>query len=451
MKPPKPLLTFNKAEPTVSIQTRPNSGFTLSALIVSIFVCLTVAVPADAQVLWSDEFNSGTTPDAATWSYDLGANGWGNQELQDYTSNPENVRVEGGNLVITAREKVPGNRSMGFSSARIKTENKLTFKYGTIEARISFPDLADGLWPAFWTLGNNFSQVGWPDSGELDIVEMGSTAAISAGQVNRRVSSAAHWENQGLRADFGAELDAASDLNGEFHLFKMEWTPTLITTSIDGEQIWAMDITSQSCTDCTEFHQPHFLILNLAVGGSFTGRFTSDSVTAATPAEMLVDYVRISNNGFTEMGGTGYVSGPLDIGPGHSGSWYNVDQSGHGFSMEFGQLPDGTPLAGIYWFTYDVLGNPIFMLGTGVPDGNSVVVSFESPVGMIYGEFIPESVIREVGGTALIEFSDQDNATFSYTPSEFSITNWGHTEIENLPLVKLFGIPAPAAFTPQEQ
>jgi hypothetical protein len=212
-----------------------------------------------------------------------------------------------------------------------------------------------------------------------------------------------------------------------------------------------MDISTQSCTDCTEFHQPHFLILNLAVGGSFTGRFTSGAVTAVTPAEMLVDYIRISDNGFTEMGGTGYVSGPLDIGPGHSGSWYNADQSGHGFSMEFAQLPDGSPLAAVYWFTYDVLGNPIFMLGTGVPDGNSVMVSFESPVGMIYGDFDPKTVDRLDGGTALIEFSDQDNAILNFMPSEFSMTNWGHTEIENLPLVKLFGIPAPASFTPHQE
>jgi hypothetical protein len=136
------------------------------------------------------------------------------------------------------------------------------------------------------------------------------------------------------------------------------------------------------------------------------------------------------------------------IGPAHSGSWYNESQSGHGFSIEFGMTADG-PLAIIYWYTYDSLGNPIFMLGVGVPEGDRVEVTFESPVGMKYGEFDPNTVPdpRDVGGTGVFVFSDSDNATFSYTPSEFSATRWGHaTPIENLPLVKLFGIPADIQF-----
>lgn len=140
------------------------------------------------------------------------------------------------------------------------------------------------------------------------------------------------------------------------------------------------------------------------------------------------------------------------IGPGHSGSWYNADQSGHGFSMEFGYGGDGQPLAVIYWYTYDNLGNPIFMLGTGVPTEDRVEVSFISPVGMIYGEFDPSDMTTPdpEGGTAVFEFSDPDNGTFSYTPSSFSETNWGHTTpIENLPLVKLFGIPADTLFNPE--
>ena len=134
--------------------------------------------------------------------------------------------------------------------------------------------------------------------------------------------------------------------------------------------------------------------------------------------------------------------GPMDIGPAHSGSWYNESQSGQGFSMEFGEF-NGAPFAGVYWYTYDNLGNPIFMLGTGVPDGNRVVLTLESPVGMIYGEFIPAPQPFPNGGTAVLEFSDRGNATFSYTPSEFSRTEWGHTTpIVDLPLVKIFGISA---------
>ena len=138
---------------------------------------------------------------------------------------------------------------------------------------------------------------------------------------------------------------------------------------------------------------------------------------------------------------------PLEIGPAHSGSWYNDSQSGHGFSIEFGVTPSGAPLAIVYWYVYDSLGNPIFMTGTGTPDGNTVAITFKSPYGMQYGVFDPTSVERPDGGTAVFEFIDRDNAVFSYTPSDFSNTEWGHTTpIEALPLTKLFGIPADKVF-----
>lgn len=135
--------------------------------------------------------------------------------------------------------------------------------------------------------------------------------------------------------------------------------------------------------------------------------------------------------------------GLMEIGPAHSGSWYNADQSGHGFSIEFGQLEDGSPLAVVYWYTYDDLGNPIFMLGNGIPVGNSLEIIFESPVGMVYGEFDPDTVTRENGGTAVFEFTNRESGTFSYTPSAFSNSEWGHTTpIVDLPLIRIFGIPA---------
>jgi hypothetical protein len=133
----------------------------------------------------------------------------------------------------------------------------------------------------------------------------------------------------------------------------------------------------------------------------------------------------------------------MEVGPAHSGSWYNEGQSGHGFSIEFGQVGVGLPLAVVYWYTYDDMGNPIFMLGNGVPVGNRLEITFESPVGMVYGVFDPASVTRENGGTAVFVFDDRDNATFSYTPSAFSASEWGHsTPIVDLPLTKIFGIPA---------
>lgn len=437
-------------QPTLRAPFRP--GFAFTALAV---VALVVAEPARAQLLWSEEFDSGTQPDSSIWSYDLGASGWGNQELQEYTDSIDNARVENGDLVITVREKLTGSTPTGFTSARLRTENKLMFRYGTIEARIRMPDLRDGLWPAFWTLGNDFGEVGWPNCGELDILEMGWRDAVSAGLANRYVASAAHWEYQGTHALYGRTYNAAlaepAGLDGEYHLFSMNWTPDSITTYLDGKVLWTMDIGLDSCVDCEELHQPHFVILNMAVGGTYTGLLSQELITAPLPAEMRVDYVRIYDNNHTELSGSGLDDEPPAIGPAHSGSWYQPLQDGHGFSLEFGEQLNGDPLAVAYWYTYDDAGNPIFLVGTGVPEANRVTIDFVSPVGMVYGVFDPASVAREAGGSGVFEFADRDNAVFSYTPSDFTADTWGHTAIDDLPLVKLFGVPAPESFNPVAQ
>lgn len=264
-----------------------------------------IVAGAEGQApIWSDEFDQVGAPNEAYWSYDLGDGGWGNNEIQTYTNDSANVRVEGGYLYITAQEQQLKGKRRSYTSARIKTQEKLTVRYGTIEARIKVPNLADGLWPAFWTLGRDFPEVGWPACGELDVMEMGSQSAIAEGLVNRRVGSTAHWEHGGGYAGYGLTLDAATDLNNDFHVFRMEWTPDFVSTYLDGQQIWVIDISPGACTDCTEFHQPHFIILNMAVGGSYTGLFNYRDITATFPAEMLVDWVRIYDNGFTELSGS---------------------------------------------------------------------------------------------------------------------------------------------------
>ena len=408
------------------------TGATLALIVSSTAV-------AQEPLLWSDEFEEGPVPDPRFWSYDLGASGWGNQELQEYTDRTDNVAVVDGNLRI--RVQPQSGNGAPFTSGRIRTEEKISFTYATVEARIKVPNLADGLWPAFWTLGDNFSEVGWPFCGELDILEMGSAASIAAGRTNERISSAAHWDVGGDRGFFGDSLDAGMDLSEDFHILRMEWTPTTVTTFIDDVRIWQIDIREESCTSCEEFHRPHFLLLNVAVGGTFTGIFDSGSITAGLPAEMLVDWVRIYDNGFTTLGGSGLEAlGPPDIGPAHSGSWYNVNQSGHGFSLEFGEL-NGDPLAIAYWYTFDTDGNPIFLVGSGIPDGTGVDISFLGAVGMEFGVFDPGSVSRPSAGTARFDFTDRSNGTFSYTPSDYSIDTCGHSGIDALPITKLFGIP----------
>jgi beta-glucanase (GH16 family) len=415
-----------------------------AAGLVCALLALALATPAAAQqaLLWSDEFDRGEVPDPATWSYDLGANGWGNNELQAYTDDPENARIRDGELVIRALPQATG---APFTSARIRTQDKVTFRYGTLEARIKVPDLADGLWPAFWTLGNNFSQVGWPACGELDILEMGHVTAIGAGLANRRVGSAAHWENNDNYATYGLFYDAPQRLDDDYHLYRLEWTPDFVRTYVDDALVWEMAIDERSCTDCTEFHEPHFVILNLAVGGNYTGILAESGITAPLPAEMKVDYVRIYDNGYTEVEGPGVIDNA--VGPAHSGSWYQPAQDGHGFSIEVGNAADGSPLAVVYWYTYDVDGNPLFMLGTGVPDGTGLDVGFFSPYGMKYGEFDPASVVEAEGGNGRFVFSDRDNGVFSYQPSAFTRDAWGHGPIESLPIEKLFSIPVSGSAT----
>lgn len=293
-----------------------------------------MALAAEGDVLWEDNFDAGAL-DTTYWSYDLGTSefGWGNGELQEYTSSLDNVNVEDGLLKITAIRNDDGS---GFTSGRVKTEDKMLFMYGRVEARIQVPNVADGLWPAFWTLGYNYADVGWPRSGEIDIMEIGQGLAITEGVVNSRIISGASWEHNEEWATYAGSLDTEYDFYTAFRNYTMDWTPERIATYVDGSKIWEMDITSAECTDCSEFHQPHFVLLNLGVGGGFTsvggsgsssagassssscggsssaGAVSSSSgssggcsyrtdVTATLPATMYVEYIKLYDNGYTEL------------------------------------------------------------------------------------------------------------------------------------------------------
>jgi beta-glucanase (GH16 family) len=264
--------------------------------------------PEDGELVFAEEFDEGDQPNPAIWTYDQGDWGWGNAELQKYTNLKENVQIsQDGKLVITAIRQ-----GASITSGRIKTLNKFTLKYGRVEASIKVPDLRNGLWPAFWTLGNNFPQVGWPKCGEIDIMEMGN-AAPGNSILNQQVGSAAHWFNDPEgRATYGLYLDTGEDLSQGFHTFSMDWTPDMITTYVDGNQIWAIDISPEKCPPekCSEFHDFHFLLLNLAVGGSYTGLLSPAEITATFPARYEIDYIRVYANEWTEVGGSYITGGP---------------------------------------------------------------------------------------------------------------------------------------------
>ncbi|MCC5842182.1 MAG: glycoside hydrolase family 16 protein [Opitutales bacterium] len=275
----------------------------MNAKILSLAMLLLAGSAAHASVVWQDEFN-GPRIDTDTWVWDVGQHGFGNGQLEYNTSRAKNSYIENGNLVIEAfREDHFG---MAFTSARLNTQGRFAFKYGTLEARIKMPDTANGLWPAFWMLGNNFPGVPWPDAGEIDIVEMGAASGIAEGKQQQRINSAIHYANSAGDYEYvAAWYDAPFDLSQDYHLYKVEWTPESLSFYLDDVLFASWDITA---SHFTEFHQPHFIILNLAVGGwddSYTGVTTPAGVTALpTPgssARMYIDWIRLEENPYTEI------------------------------------------------------------------------------------------------------------------------------------------------------
>ena len=249
--------------------------------------------------VWSEEFD-GPSIDHDIWTYDVGGGGFGNAELEYYTARSENARIENGSLVIEGRREVYQGKQ--FTSARLKTHGRFAFRYGTIEARIKVPNLANGLWPAFWLLGQNIGEVPWPGSGEIDILEMGHHDAITAGVVNRRVQAAGHWDYYGSYAGYGNYVTLPVLLYQDYHTFSLSWTPQMLTASVDGTPYWTMDISAGEATSMEEFHRPFFILVNLAVGGiNFVDITDPAQITAPFPARMYVDWVRLYDNGYTEL------------------------------------------------------------------------------------------------------------------------------------------------------
>lgn len=241
----------------------------------------TQEVTTFTNIVLRDDFDVDGTPNPAIWTYDIGTgdNGWGNNELQYYTDRPENVVVENGMLKITAlQESFEGS---GYTSARINTKGLYAKKYGRFEARIKLP-WGQGLWPAFWLLGDNIDTVSWPQCGEIDIMEYrGQLPTITTGSVHGPGYSAGNaiskeYELTGDRFDTG------------FHVFGIEWGPNYINYYVD--DVLYNQITPEDVTGEWVFDHEFFIIMNLAVGGSFVGSPNADTVF---PQTMLVDYVRI--------------------------------------------------------------------------------------------------------------------------------------------------------------
>lgn len=238
------------------------------------------APPGFSRLIWSDEF-SGTSINSANWGFDLGNGGFGNNELENYTNRPENARIENGMLVIEARRENLGGSA--YTSARMKTQGKQSFGINTwVEARINAPE-GQGIWPAFWMLGNSISTVGWPSCGEIDIMEMqGQNPFTNFGTI--------HWADaNGNHASFGGTFGSSTSLSAGFHTFAVSRTATSIKWYVDRVQYAEANI-ANGINSTSEFQGQFFILLNVAVGGNFVG---SPDGSTVFPQQMQVDWVRV--------------------------------------------------------------------------------------------------------------------------------------------------------------
>ncbi len=257
------------------------ASLTLALLVVG---CSDETTEPDADTLiWEDNFDgpAGQSPSSERWRFDIGTD-WGNNQLEWDTDRPENVSLDGnGNLAITARAESFEGRN--YTSGRITTEGLFTQEHGRFEARIKLP-VGQGLWPAFWLLGASVDAVGWPDCGEIDIMEY-------RGQEPHVVHGSLH----GPGYSGGAALTSRYNLSGDgfdadFHVFAIEWTATTITWFVDDQVYQRRTAADLPGNSLWVYNHPFFIILNLAVGGGYVGNPDS---TTPFPQTMLVDWVRV--------------------------------------------------------------------------------------------------------------------------------------------------------------
>ena len=257
-----------------------------------IIMCLTACTsPAidtgglgEYELVWADYFDgpAGSGPDPSVWTLDLGtgSNGWGNNELQTYVEDNRNIAMNGeGHLVITARETEDG----GYTSGRMRSTDAVELQRGRFVARIKLPQ-GQGLWPAFWLLGANYDEIGWPACGEVDVMEMvGNQPHVVHGTVHGPGYSAG--ESIGNTFSLGE-----GSFNDGFHVFAADIEEDLISWYVDGERYGTVGPADLPSPDLWRFDHPMFMLLNLAVGGDWPG---SPDENTTFPAEMAIDYVEV--------------------------------------------------------------------------------------------------------------------------------------------------------------
>lgn len=266
--------------------------------------------PDGYKLVWSDEFNGDALNEKA-WNIEVNGDGGGNQELQFYRR--ENVAVKDGNLVLTARRENYSGKA--FTSGRVTSRSKAFFKHGVMQARIKFPKTKDGLWPAYWMMGNDITKQGWPKCGEMDIIELGHANGIANGTQDRYFAGTLHYgksasneDHQQYSQDFTAPEDNPVE-NDDYHIFTVVWDGANLEMYYDlagwkaaqkrRAKYFSCDVTASDEVNSPGhyFQKPFFFLFNLAVGGTFPGIYSADGITAlpnaGDEAQMMVDWVRV--------------------------------------------------------------------------------------------------------------------------------------------------------------
>lgn len=285
-----------------------------------LMLLLLAVVGASAQestgykLVWEDDFSKSLL-DETKWTVVVNGKGGGNRELQYYRQ--ENISIgkepiSGSDcLVITAKKQ--NYRFHKATSGRLSTQHKMAFRYGKLEARIKLPKTANGLWPAFWMLGNDYPQAVWPKCGEIDIMEMGNKDGIAAGTQDRYFNGACHWGerfNHGKYPNYGKSTTNDASLQEDFHTYTLIWDKSSVRMYLDmdlnpnAKPYFQMPINGEAIANepAQYFHKPYFVIFNLAVGGNFPKIRNIKGVTALKggDAKMYVDYIRLYQQGVAD-------------------------------------------------------------------------------------------------------------------------------------------------------
>jgi len=254
---------------TVTVTATSSTGGTLKKS-VSVTVNVVAGTPG---LVWSEEFNVDGAPNSAKWGYDLGGGGWGNNEAEYYTNRPDNAVVLNGVLRITAKKE--SYMGSNYTSARLLSKDKFSFKYGRIEFKAKLPS-GVGTWPALWMLGSNLATASWPACGEIDVME-------HKGNTLNKIYGTLHYPGHS-GANGNGNTTTITNATTEFHVYALDWSATSIKISVDGVVFHTV-----ANTAALPFNQNFFIILNVAMGGDFAGAidpaFTSDA--------MEIDYIRV--------------------------------------------------------------------------------------------------------------------------------------------------------------